>query len=98
MDRQAGLIALLLFLLPGAARGGEEDPYARYVRKAPEFRPVERIEPKRWTTWTYMPWRWKWGHFNRLFGISPRYTHQVQLIRRHGRPGTWTPEDAERGF
>ena len=42
------------------------------------------------------PWQWKWGHFNRLFGISPRHVHQVQLVRRHGRAGTWTPDDAER--
>lgn len=42
------------------------------------------------------PWQWKWGHFNRLLGISPRHVHSVQLIRRHDRAGTWTPEDAER--
>ena len=42
------------------------------------------------------PWKWKWGHFNRLFGIAPRYTHRVQLIRHHGRAGTWEPEDAQR--
>jgi len=43
-----------------------------------------------------LPWQWRWGHLTRLVGLSPRYTHQVELIRRHKRAGTWTPEDAER--
>lgn len=38
----------------------------------------------------------KWGHLQRLTGAEPRYTHYLQMMRRHGRSGTWTPEDAER--
>ena len=36
------------------------------------------------------------GHLNRLIGIEARNTHYVQMMRRHGRSGTWTPEDADR--
>jgi hypothetical protein len=35
------------------------------------------------------------GHLNRLLGAASRSTHYVQMMRRHGRSGTWTPEDAE---
>ena len=42
------------------------------------------------------PWKWRWGHLARLVGVDVRHTHKVELIRRHGRAGTWTPEDAER--
>ncbi|MFT4977998.1 MAG: hypothetical protein ACI8S6_003906 [Myxococcota bacterium] len=42
------------------------------------------------------PWQWRWGHLGRLIGVTPRYTHTVQLIREHKRAGGWTPEDAER--
>ncbi|MFT5680682.1 MAG: hypothetical protein ACI8RZ_001588 [Myxococcota bacterium] len=36
------------------------------------------------------------GHLNRLLGVDPRNTHYIQMMRRHGRSGTWTSEDAER--
>ena len=42
------------------------------------------------------PWKWRWGHFTRVIGVDVRHTHQVQLVRHHGRAGTWEPEDAER--
>lgn len=43
------------------------------------------------------PDRWiRWGHFRRMVGIDPRVTHRTQLIRAHGRAGTWDPEDAQR--
>lgn len=38
------------------------------------------------------PWRWA-----RLVGRQVRTEHDVVLVRRHGRAGTWTPEDALEG-
>ena len=32
----------------------------------------------------------------KLLGKSPRRTHQIIMIRRHGRVGSWTPDDARR--
>ena len=36
------------------------------------------------------------GHLKRLAGVEPRNTHYLQMMRRHGRSGTWSIEDAER--
>jgi len=38
------------------------------------------------------PWRWA-----RLVGAQVRTRHEVVLVRRHGRSGTWSPEDALKG-
>ena len=38
----------------------------------------------------------EWGHLERLVGAQTRNTHYLQMMRRHGRSGTWTTEDAER--
>ena len=32
----------------------------------------------------------------RLWGVSPRSTHQYIMIRRHGPAGSWTAEDAKK--
>ena len=80
------LFLLALSLLAGCARAEPEAPaapaepaYAAYVRAAPEFRPVPPPSPsKRWDTWLYMPWRYRWtigtgeagGRFCRDFGIN----------------------------
>ncbi len=34
----------------------------------------------------------RWGH---LTGITPRRTHKILLMPKHGNSGTWTPEDAQ---
>ena len=34
--------------------------------------------------------------YKRLLGLTPRTTHQIQLIREHGPAGTWTPEEAQK--
>jgi hypothetical protein len=69
-------------LAPSAAA---EDPYLRYIRSAPEFRPVHH-KPEvligRWDTWTYMPWRFRWsigtgeagGRFCKDYGINGGFT------------------------
>lgn len=38
----------------------------------------------------------QFGHVQKLAGVQPRNTHYLQMMRKHGRSGTWTPEDAER--
>ena len=32
----------------------------------------------------------------RLFGLKARNNHHIMLIRRHGRVGSWSPEDAKK--
>ncbi len=52
--------------------------YLGYLRQAPEFRPVRKVEAQRWDTWIYMPWRYQWtigtgeagGRLCRDFGIN----------------------------
>lgn len=91
MSRNATLMPLvtLLFLPTSSSRGGETpapaDAYARYVETATEFQPVSR-DPKtlarRWNTWLYMPWRYRWsigtgdagGRFCRDYGINGGFT------------------------
>jgi hypothetical protein len=38
----------------------------------------------------------EWERHKRLLGLEARHIHAVQMMRRHGRSGTWTIEDAER--
>jgi len=37
----------------------------------------------------------RFGRARRLIGIEPRQIHHVEMMPKHGRSGTWTPEDAE---
>jgi hypothetical protein len=37
---------------------------------------------------------WRWGRF---VGRQVRADHQLVMVRKHGRAGTWTPEDALEG-
>lgn len=37
------------------------------------------------------PWKW-----DRWWGGEVRTHHELQLVRVHGRAGTWTPDDARR--
>lgn len=54
-----------------------ERAYLEYLRAAPELQPVRRIPARRWDTWLYMPWRYRWpvgtgekgGRFCRSHGI-----------------------------
>ncbi|MEC7948590.1 MAG: hypothetical protein VX265_13580 [Myxococcota bacterium] len=39
------------------------------------------------------PWRW-----GRWVGVQARARHEVVLVRRHGRAGTWTPAEALDGI
>lgn len=68
-----------------AAAAQAEDPYLRYVRTAPEFRPVRQdreLLTGRWRTWVYMPWRYRWtigteedgGRFCRDYGFNGGFT------------------------
>ncbi|MHC4956805.1 MAG: beta-galactosidase trimerization domain-containing protein [Planctomycetota bacterium] len=78
MDRQVRVVAGLLLL---CAIAGAQDAYEKYVRKAPEFTPVRKVEPKAWATWYYMPWRYRWkvgtgdegGRFCEQHGINGGY-------------------------
>ncbi|MHC4549313.1 MAG: beta-galactosidase trimerization domain-containing protein [Planctomycetota bacterium] len=73
---------LLLIGVLAAAAGAEEDPYLAYVRTAPEFRAVGRIDSGDWDTWIYMPWYYRWtighdeegGRFCREYGINGGFT------------------------
>ena len=38
----------------------------------------------------------EWQRHKRLLGLESRHVHSVHMMRRHGRSGTWTVEDAER--
>ena len=79
--RVAGLLALLA--APQAQAG--EDAYLRYLKSAPEFKPVKQ-DPSvligRWDTWVYMPWRYKWhigtgddgGRFCQEYGFNGGFT------------------------
>lgn len=49
--------------------------------------PERHPDPEKWI---------RWGHFRRMVGLDPRVIHRAELIRSHGRAGTWTPEDARR--
>ena len=52
--------------------------YLAYLSQAPEFRPVRQVPARRWDTWLYMPWRYRWtigtgdegGRFCREYGIN----------------------------
>ncbi|HEX3126086.1 MAG TPA: beta-galactosidase trimerization domain-containing protein [Thermoanaerobaculia bacterium] len=79
----------LVFFLASACGGFREPPrprepegaYPAYIRQAPEFRRV-RQDParfdRRWDTWVYMPWRYRWhvgtgnrgGRFCQEYGIN----------------------------
>jgi len=60
------------------ARPDSDRAYLEYIRQAPELRPVRRVAARRWNTWLYMPWRYRWtigtgeegGKFCRDFGIN----------------------------
>ncbi len=76
---------LAVLALVASTVAAQEDPYLRYVRTAPEFRPV-RQDPAlltgRWNTWIYMPWRYQWsigtgetgGRFCREYGFNGGFT------------------------
>lgn len=84
----SGLALAVLLLLPGCARPREaprpSEPagaYLAYVRQAPEFRRVRQRPDRfdrRWDTWVYMPWRYRWhvgtgnrgGRFCQEYGIN----------------------------
>src|SRR4051794_18694116 len=59
-------------------RGDSGASYMRYVSEASEFRPVRPVAARRWDTWIYMPWRYRWtigtgeagGRFCRDLGIN----------------------------
>jgi hypothetical protein len=81
-----------LLVLPflASACGGLREParpaepegaYLAYVRQAPEFRRVRQgsaLTDRRWDSWTYMPWRYRWhvgtgergGRFCQEYGIT----------------------------
>ncbi|HEY0514529.1 MAG TPA: beta-galactosidase trimerization domain-containing protein [Thermoanaerobaculia bacterium] len=42
------------------AAGPSDRTYLDYVRQAPEFRSVSKTTARRWSTWLYMPWRYRW--------------------------------------
>ena len=52
--------------------------YLDYLRQAPEFQSVKPVSARRWDTWIYMPWRYRWtigtgdegGRFCRELGIN----------------------------
>ena len=52
--------ALLLCLTFAALASAEEDPYLTYLKTAPEWTRVPEIRAKRWRTWVYMPWTYRW--------------------------------------
>lgn len=64
------------------------DSYLEYVRNAPEFKPVRQDAElsRRWDTWIYMPWRYRWtigtgeegGRFAREHGINGGMTDHGQ--------------------
>lgn len=64
------------------------DSYLEYVRNAPEFKAVRQDLglSKRWDTWIYMPWRYRWtigtgeegGRFSREHGINGGMTDHGQ--------------------
>ncbi len=72
------LLGLALACSQAEPQERSESAYLDYLRQAPEFRPVRKVEPKRWDTWIYMPWRYQWtigtgeagGRFCRDFGIN----------------------------
>ena len=89
-------ILTLLAISSGTAgaQGKSEDPYARYVKTAPEFRAVKQDKDfliGRWNTWIYMPWRHQWtigtgeagGKFCRDYGFNGGFTD------REDRPLEW---------
>jgi hypothetical protein len=85
---RAGLLPLLALALacapaepdePMPARWDSGPTYVDYLRRAPEFQPVDQaMPPGRWDTWLYMPWRYRWtigtgkegGRFCRRYGIN----------------------------
>ena len=79
---KAGVVLCMALCLAASAA---EDPYLKYVRTAPEFKPVSH-DPKmligRWDTWVYMPWRYQWtigtgeegGQFSRDYGFNGGFT------------------------
>lgn len=54
------------------------------VRLQPDVGPMRLF-------WEAITFRWR-----RLAGVDVRTEHQVVMVRRHGRVGTWTPEEAKR--
>ncbi len=63
---------------PPSGRPDSDQTYLEYIRQAPELRPVLKVAARRWNTWLYMPWRYRWtigteeagGRFCRDFGIN----------------------------
>jgi hypothetical protein len=54
------VVGLALYLDVGAAPAA--DPYFDYITHASEFQPVRPISGlRRWDTWLYMPWRYRWA-------------------------------------
>lgn len=87
MSRISAVVLVFIALLFSASRSvlAGDDPYLRYVREAPEFRPVAQdpaVMIGRWDTWIYMPWRHQWtigtddegGRFCRDYGINGGFT------------------------
>ncbi len=83
----APLCLLGFFLFAGACSRAEPEgrpagdsgrAYLDYLRQAPEFQPLPASPSRRWNTWLYMPWRYRWtvgteeagGKFCRDFGIN----------------------------
>ncbi|HEX6900572.1 MAG TPA: beta-galactosidase trimerization domain-containing protein [Thermoanaerobaculia bacterium] len=66
---------------PAQARESDRS-YLDYLNRAPEFRPVSTPSARRWDTWIYMPWRYRWtigtdeegGRFSRAYGINGGFT------------------------
>ncbi|MEE8105567.1 MAG: beta-galactosidase trimerization domain-containing protein [Planctomycetota bacterium] len=97
MDRPAGVairalrLVLFCFLLPAwPARG--EDAYLQYLKTAPEWQRVRQDAAlsRRWDTWVYMPWRYRW---------EPGLTDQAaRFCREHGIDGGFVDHARANGF
>lgn len=61
-------------------------------RRTTSFRLNKDTGPLRLLGEVLTPWRW-----GRWVGRDLRTRHQVVLVRRHGRAGTWSPADALEG-
>jgi glycosyl hydrolase family 42 (putative beta-galactosidase) len=80
--RALPIFALVLACAPASPEGrparDTDRAYLAYISQAPEFRPVHQVPSKRWDTWLYMPWRYRWtigtgeegGRFCRDYGIN----------------------------
>ena len=99
-------LAALLGLILACARAEPEErarpdsgrAYLEYIRQAPELRPVRRVAARRWNTWLYMPWRYRWaigtgeagGKFCRDFGINGGMRSEERRVGKECR-SRWSP-------